>query len=107
MASDAIAVPMAPSFLGAELRYILDHSEALVLLSSDKYADKAKETVSEGLQHKPILASTSTAVEASNHHTAPSLRDIDDTANGGLMLYTSGTTSRPVCYIQERVIVPR
>ncbi|KAF2148820.1 acetyl-CoA synthetase-like protein [Myriangium duriaei CBS 260.36] len=95
MASDAIAVPLSPAFPAGELRYVLDHSEALMLLSSAKFADKARETLSDGLKHTPISVTAEKAKEGSISSKPPPLREISDIDQGGLMLYTSGTTSRP------------
>ncbi|KAF2716441.1 acetyl-CoA synthetase-like protein [Polychaeton citri CBS 116435] len=95
LASNAIAVPLAPSFPLSELRYILDHSEALLLLTSNKYATKAQDVVKEELQKKPLLA-TVPKIEEGSPSTAPiKLARESDSEQGGLMLYTSGTTSRP------------
>ena len=49
-------MPLAPSFPASELRYILDHSGALALLSSAKYANQAKEVLKEGLENTPVFA---------------------------------------------------
>ncbi|KAF2224454.1 hypothetical protein BDZ85DRAFT_196191 [Elsinoe ampelina] len=95
IASDAIAVPLSPTFPAGELRYVLDHSEALMLLSSSKFADKARETLSEGLTNVPISASAEKTKEDSPLRTTPPLHDLTGQEQGGLMLYTSGTTSRP------------
>ncbi|KAK4694671.1 malonyl-CoA/methylmalonyl-CoA synthetase, partial [Lecanoromycetidae sp. Uapishka_2] len=57
-ACDNIAVPLSSGFPASELRYILDNSEALMLVSSQKFQEKAEETLREGLEHleqKPTL----------------------------------------------------
>ncbi|PSK50418.1 hypothetical protein B9Z65_362 [Elsinoe australis] len=95
IASDAIAVPLSPTFPVGELRYVLEHSEALMLLSSAKFAEKAQETLKEGLQHTPISASAEKTKEDSPLRAIPPLHDLSGNEQGGLMLYTSGTTSRP------------
>ncbi|PNS21859.1 hypothetical protein CAC42_457 [Sphaceloma murrayae] len=95
LASDAIAVPLSPTFPVGELRYVLDHSEALMLLSSTKFAEKAQETLKEGLTHTPISAGAAKTKADSPLHTTPTLHDLTGQEQGGLMLYTSGTTSRP------------
>ncbi|KAF4549827.1 AMP-binding enzyme-like protein 5 [Elsinoe fawcettii] len=95
IASDAIAVPLSPTFPAGELRYVLDHSEALMLLSSAKFADKAAETLKEGLTKVPISASAEKTKADSPLRATPPLHDLTGQEQGGLMLYTSGTTSRP------------
>ena len=89
---------MSSSFPASELRYILENSEAAALLSSRKFQEKAEETLKEGLDHipkKPLLS----IVEKRNHgsgHDEVQLVPLPMN-KGGMMLYTSGTTSRPVC----------
>lgn len=55
LASNAIAVPLAPSFALPELRYIIDESEAFVLISSKRFSAKANEVLSDGLTKLPIF----------------------------------------------------
>ncbi|KAK5126778.1 hypothetical protein LTR85_009712 [Meristemomyces frigidus] len=95
LASNAIAVPLAPSFPASELRYIINHSEALVLLSSAKFASKAKEVLQEGLDKVPIGASVEKITHGAQHTGQVELRGQAYNAEGGMMLYTSGTTARP------------
>ena len=95
-------MPLSSGFPASELRYILDNSEALMLLSSTKFQSKAEEVLKEGLErhvkHERVEkrgrgAETSERVE---------LESVEQNA-GGLMLYTSGTTSRPVSHIETFV----
>ncbi|KIX07014.1 uncharacterized protein Z518_04990 [Rhinocladiella mackenziei CBS 650.93] len=94
LSHDAIALPLAHTHPSSELRYILENSEAALFLSTEKFQDKAKEVVKEGLNHTPkleILSKIETgAVSAEN--VKFSGQSID---HGGFMLYTSGTTNRP------------
>lgn len=94
LAQDAIALPLAHTHPNSELRYIIENSEAALLLSTQKFQDKAQEVVREGLTHIPqleILSKIETgAVSAENVKFGP-----DRVQNGGFMLYTSGTTNRP------------
>ena len=97
LASDSIAVPLAASFPASEVKYILDNSTACMFLSSTKFEnEKAKKVFQQGFdqqiqQHivhkKPPKEDPSQRVE---------LVDLEKDSQGGLMLYTSGTTSRPV-----------
>lgn len=95
LSCDAIVVPLAPTHPTSELRYILDNSEAAVLLSTEKFQVKAKEVVNEGLSYTPKLEILSKIEE----HVVPSADAVDfdskTVEHGGLMLYTSGTTNRP------------
>jgi len=95
LAARSIAVPLSPAFPPPELQYILDHSEASLLLSSAKFAAKAKEVVATELASKPTL------VELTKFQGGSAFEDVElasaDPGRAGMMLYTSGTTSRPVC----------
>jgi malonyl-CoA/methylmalonyl-CoA synthetase len=93
-ANNSIAVPLCTTFPNHELRYIIDHSEAILLLSSEKFQDKAQDVVKEGIQNKPIVA-VEKITEGNKSVESIKLEDVGDDA-GGMMLYTSGTTSRPV-----------
>lgn len=93
LAADAIAVPLSPAFPAGELRYILQNCGAGVLLSSEKYAQKAREVVS-GLDNPVALHVTPKITTGSEPVQGVSLRDLE--GHGGIMLYTSGTTNRPV-----------
>lgn len=97
-ACDSIAVPMSSSFPATELRYILENSEAAALLSSHKFQEKAEETLKEGLDHipkKPLLSIVEKRRHGSGHDEVQLVHL--PMKKGGMMLYTSGTTSRPVC----------
>ncbi len=89
---------MSSSFPASELRYILENSEAAALLSSRKFQEKAEETLKEGLDHipkKPLLSIVEKRRHGSGHDE---IQLVPLPMNkGGMMLYTSGTTSRPVC----------
>ncbi|QIW97502.1 hypothetical protein AMS68_003020 [Peltaster fructicola] len=89
LAADAIAVPLAPSFPTSELRYIIDHSEALAVLASSKHGNHAKEALKE-VQQQPVYAELSSPSGKRNEAV-----QLSSQARGGMMLYTSGTTARP------------
>lgn len=96
-ACDNIAVPLSSGFPASELRYILENSEAVTLVSSENFEEKAVEVLKEGLEHLPNKP-TLTVVEKRRQGSGQ-----DDVQlvtlpmnKGGMMLYTSGTTSRPV-----------
>ncbi|CAH0048335.1 unnamed protein product [Clonostachys solani] len=94
MAARSIAVPLSPAFPVPELQYILNQSEASVLVSSTKFGAKAKQVLGSDLTANP------SHLELSKHLGGQGKKeDIswDDAGpgNAGMMLYTSGTTNRP------------
>lgn len=96
LASNAIAVPLAPSFPASELRYVVEHSEALALLHSSKFAKVAQDVLKEGLKKKPIsIGLEKIQDQKANAQTPVELTGSGEDAAGGMMLYTSGTTARP------------
>ena len=98
LANNASAVPLAPAFPPGELRYILDHSQALMLISSARFSDRAQETLRDGLEQVPISVTTEKIVQGGRSDEIPALEDVGNAAEkSGMMLYTSGTTNRPVC----------
>ncbi|KAL8802799.1 MAG: hypothetical protein Q9182_003559 [Xanthomendoza sp. 2 TL-2023] len=94
LGSNSIAVPLSSSFPASELRYILDNSQALMLLSSDKFQNKANEVLEEGLEHKPISCTVDKKLEGNRCSGNVRLEQVHGDRSG-MMLYTSGTTSRP------------
>lgn len=88
-------MPLAPSFPASELRYILDHSGALILLSSAKYAKQAQEVLKEGLENTPLYAQVDKLEKGSDESFEVDLTGQSEAAAGGMMLFTSGTTARP------------
>ena len=101
LGSNSIAVPLSSSFPASELRYILDNSESLLLLSSDKFKSKADELLKEGLEKKPILSAIEKKAEGNQYSERIQLEELSNDQSG-LMLYTSGTTSRPVSNVSYR-----
>lgn len=95
LGSNAIAVPLSATFPASELRYILNNSQSSRLLSSARFQAKAEEVVSEGLESSCALDVLDIGEPES---ATPSRVEIQDGSSdtGGMMLYTSGTTSRPV-----------
>lgn len=95
LAARAIAVPLSPAFPALELQYILDHSQSSLLLSSAKFTSKAKEVLATHLAAKP------THLELPKHQGGSIFDAVElegkDPGSAGMMLYTSGTTNRPVC----------
>ncbi|KAJ5730885.1 uncharacterized protein N7483_005393 [Penicillium malachiteum] len=92
-ASDAIALPLSPSFPVSELQYILDNAQAKVLLSTEKYADKAGQILEAGLKQEPLF-DILRKIEVGAATESVQLDTLKQ-PSGGMMLYTSGTTNRP------------
>ena len=95
MASNAIALPLAPSFPVSELRHIINDSGAFLLLSSAKYAQQAKAALQDGLETTPLFHHLDDLKQSAIEDQEVNLIGTTATNNGGLMLYTSGTTGRP------------
>lgn len=106
LGSNSIAVPLSSGFPASELRYILDNSEALMLLSSAKFKDKAQEVVKGSLEKKPILDMVQKRQGreggSSDHVRLEGFQE----NQAGMMLYTSGTTSRPVMELHVQHNMP-
>lgn len=95
LGSNSIAVPLSSGFPATELRYILDNSEAFMLLTSPKFRLKADEIVQGDLKNVSILSQVEKLLGG---NTSPKQTRFEDKSDdqAGMMLYTSGTTSRPV-----------
>ncbi|KND90981.1 Acyl-CoA synthetase family member 3, mitochondrial [Tolypocladium ophioglossoides CBS 100239] len=93
IAARSIAVPLSPAFPAPELQYILNHSEASLLVSSFKFTPRADEVLATELTSKPAHLELAKHV-GGQEKEAVALEDTDP-AGAGLMLYTSGTTNRP------------
>ncbi|KAF7548148.1 hypothetical protein G7Z17_g7242 [Cylindrodendrum hubeiense] len=93
MAARSIAVPLSPAFPAPELQYILNQSEASLLVSSSKFVPKAKEVLATDLTSKPAHLELAKHIGGASHEDV-ALGD-SDPGEAGMMLYTSGTTNRP------------
>lgn len=102
LASHSIAVPLSPAFPASELQYIIDHCQASLLLSSQKFIGKAEEVLNSITETKPKLVKLQKELGGAGH-TNVSLEGPED-GLGGMMLYTSGTTNRPVCLVESYCI---
>ncbi|KAH6900482.1 hypothetical protein B0T10DRAFT_470826 [Thelonectria olida] len=93
MAARSIAVPLSPAFPAAELQYILNQSEASLLVSSSKFTSKANEVLATELTTNPAH------LELAKHQGQGNFEQValdnSDPGEAGMMLYTSGTTNRP------------
>ncbi len=95
LAHDAVALPLSQGFPANELRYIVENSQAAIFLSTTKFEHKANEVLYGELEHKPLLK-VSDKIEAGAERNGEIKLEATTRNNGGFMLYTSGTTSRPV-----------
>ncbi|KHN93989.1 2-succinylbenzoate-CoA ligase [Metarhizium album ARSEF 1941] len=102
LAARSIAVPMSPAFPAPELQYILDHSETALLVSSPKFASKAAELLATDLAAKPAHLELEKLKGGTKGEVVP--LDGSDPAGAALMLYTSGTTNRPVSQNAQRSV---
>lgn len=95
LGTNSIGVPLSPTFPASELHYILENSGALMLLSSTKFRSKAEEVMN-GLKDKPPIPSSipkrAGGTSSSENIEFKNVQDVE----AGIMLYTSGTTNRPV-----------
>ncbi|ROW07901.1 hypothetical protein VMCG_03512 [Cytospora schulzeri] len=95
LAARAIAVPLSPAFPAPELQYIIDHSQALLLLSSAKFTPKAQETLALPLESPPKHVEIAKHQSGSPHEAVTIEAGDENPGPAGMMLYTSGTTNRP------------
>lgn len=97
LGTHSIALPLCPSFPAHELQYIMDQSQASMLLSSRKFEGKAQEVLKAGLETSPRHISLEKKLGGGEHRDV--LLEGPTSGQGGMMLYTSGTTNRPVCVL--------
>ncbi|KAK0391855.1 hypothetical protein NLU13_1354 [Sarocladium strictum] len=93
LACRSIAVPLSPAFPTPELQYVIDHSEASLLVLSTKFLTRADDVLSSGLAVIPKRLELGKHQGGADHEVV-SLEG-EDAGEAGMMLYTSGTTNRP------------
>ncbi|RXG43515.1 hypothetical protein VDGE_01098 [Verticillium dahliae] len=93
LAARSIAVPLSPAFPTAELQYILNQSEASLLVSSSKFSAKARHVLATNLASKPAQLELQKHMGGAAHEAVQ--LEGSDPSDAGMMLYTSGTTNRP------------
>lgn len=96
LGTHAIALPLSAAFPAAELQYILDQSRASMLLSSAKFGEKAEQVIAKGLAAAPKHVKLEKRFGAELKGEV--ILDGCEEGKGGMMLYTSGTTNRPVSF---------
>lgn len=94
LGTHSIALPLSPAFPTHELQYIMDQSQASMLLSSKKFETKA-EALKDVLEGKPRYIKLEKKLGGAEYAKVTLEGPTD--GQGGMMLYTSGTTNRPVC----------
>src|SRR2546429_475789 len=95
MACHSIALPLSPGFPAHELQYIMNNSQATILASSAKFEAKASEVIKEGLEYNPSILKLEKKLGGQASGPLPTLEGSSESP-GGMMLFTSGTTSKPV-----------
>ena len=102
-ACDGIAVPLTSSYPLSELQYITENSQPLTLLASHMFEEQAEKILGSVSGPKPTLNIIEKIMEGGPHDDVQLIQL--PVTKGGLMLYTSGTTSRPVrvlpCHISR------
>jgi hypothetical protein len=101
LANQSIAVPLAGTFPAVELRYVLNECQASILFSgSQKDSHEVLKACEDELVAKELGI---VAVEGFAEKSEPSSSVKENVkwedameAEGGIMLFTSGTTNRPV-----------
>lgn len=99
IATHSLALPLCSTFPVSELQYILNQSKTIILLASSKFITKAKQTLDACDQSRPRLIQIEKRMGGSRYQKI-SLNDSLG-PEGGLILYTSGTTNRPVCGLNK------
>lgn len=94
LGAHSVALPLSPAFPIREIHYILGHSQASMLLYSSKFDKKVQEVSKTDLGGKLRFFGIEKNMGAGEH--AEVLLEMSSGGQGGMMLYTSGTTSRPV-----------
>lgn len=95
MGTHSIAIPLSPAFPARELKYLIDHSGASLILASNKFDVKAQEILNAGLEKGPKLVRVPKRTGGDTCISEVTLAETSD-GRGGMMLYTSGTTNKPV-----------
>ena len=98
LAAHSIALPLSPAFPSHELEYIVNHSQASMLLSSAKFEGLAQALLREKLEASPRHIKLAKRLGGDG---SPGKVTVEGPADGegGMMLYTSGTTDRPVSHV--------
>ncbi|KAI0997060.1 Malonate--CoA ligase [Podosphaera aphanis] len=93
LGAHAIALPLSPNFPVKELQYILDQSQASLLLASDNFQSKAEEILD--TEYKTNIRLVLTPEKTASPTNEKVVLEKSRSEEGGLILYTSGTTAQP------------
>jgi acyl-CoA synthetase (AMP-forming)/AMP-acid ligase II len=90
-----MAIPLSPAFPASELKYIIENSQTSLVLTSPKFEDLVQ-SVSKSEDAGATFHRLKKLTEEVAADENQQISFENNAANGlGLMLYTSGTTSRP------------
>ena len=68
-----------------------------MLIATERHEEKAREILDKGLQSTPTFEIREKIIKSATNESPVLLQEFgEDEKRGGMMLYTSGTTSRPV-----------
>ena len=73
----------------------MDNSQAKALITTEKYSTKAQDLLKAGLDREPVLDIREKIRAGACLSDEVTFEDLTE-SRGGMMLYTSGTTNRPV-----------
>lgn len=82
------------------MKYVMNNSQAKVLVATERFAEKASELSKAGLDREPVLVVKRETTLPGGAGVGPGEVKFEEIADkGGMMLYTSGTTNRPVSFL--------
>lgn len=91
----SIAIPLCPTFPVSEMKYIVEQSQASILLASSLFEAKALSLIKSCQDIKPRFILLEKKAGGSVYEKV--ILEESEDSGCGLILYTSGTTNRPVC----------
>ena len=96
LSTHSIALPLSPAFPAKELQYVMNNSEACIILSTPKFEGKAEEVLGLELESRPTHIKLEKHLGGGTRSDEKVVLEGPAEGEGGMMLYTSGTTNRPV-----------
>lgn len=93
--SGIILVPISTHLTASEVAYILDDSDAQLLIATTMFAQLVEQLQAEGMDLPLLTYGTGGENSAERSLAACRATPIADQSTGRLMLYSSGTTGRP------------
>jgi len=73
-----------------------------VLIATERHEEKAREILDKGLRSTPMFEVREKIIMGATSESPVVLQESEENQKrGGMMLYTSGTTSRPVIYFHR------